>query len=196
MKKDKTNKKLSAGQADKIVSKVTAGYSSAWEYTESSYHRTWEDCWKLYNNQRIKEDYEGIANTFVPMTFSTIETMVSAIAGGRPKFDFVPVKEDQEQDTKVLNALLNYYWECGNWSGVVINWIRNVLMYGTGVVYAYWDIDKPVLINVPLRDFFIDPQASNVNDAKFIGRRFLTNKEELKSYKMVDRNDPDVHKSR
>lgn len=187
----KEKNKLTAGQADKIVEKVKAGYSSAWEYTESSYHQNWENCWKLYNNQRIKVDYEGISDAFVPMTFSTIETMVSAIAGGRPKFDFVPVKEEQEQDTKVLNALLNYYWECGNWSGVVVNWIRNVLMYGTGVVYAYWDINKPVLINVPLRDFFIDPQASSPKDAKFIGRRFLTTKEELKSYKTVD---PDTGK--
>lgn len=171
-----------------MVEKVVKDYGSAWEYTESSYHRTWEDCWKLYNNIRTDdgEAYEGIANTFVPMTFSTIETMVSAIAGGKPRFGYKATNKDQEQDTKVLTAKVDYFWDCDKWSIKTINWVRNVLMYGTGVVYLWWDIDKPRMINVPLRDFYIDPTASCIEDAAFIGRRFLTTLDELKSYEVVD----------
>lgn len=174
--------------AKDIVAKVNNDYASAWEYTESSYHRTWEDCWKLYNNIRTEdgEAYDGIANTFVPMTFSTIETMVSAIAGGKPKFGFKATRKDQEQDTKVLTAKLDYFWDCDKWSIKTISWVRNVLMYGTGIVYVWWDIDKPRMINVPLRDFFIDPTATSREDAAYIGRRFLTTKQELESFKVVD----------
>lgn len=171
-----------------MVEKVVKDYGSAWEYTESSYHRTWEDCWKLYNNIRTDdgEAYEGIANTFVPMTFSTIETMVSAIAGGKPRFGYTATKKDQEQDTKVLTAKVDYFWDCDKWSIKTISWVRNVLMYGTGVVYLWWDIDKPRMINVPLRDFYIDPTASSIEDAAYIGRRFLTTLDELRSYEVVD----------
>lgn len=170
------------------VGKVIKDYNTAWEYTESSYHRTWEDCWKLYNNIRTDdgEAYDGIANTFVPMTFSTIETMVSAIAGGKPKFGYVATKKEQEQDTKALTAKIDYFWDCDKWSIKTINWVRNVLMYGTGVVYLWWDIDKPRMINVPLRDFFIDPTASCLEDAGYVGRRYLTTISELESYQVVD----------
>lgn len=172
----------------KIVEKVKNDYQSAWEYTESSYHRTWENCWKLYNNIRTKdgEAYDGISNTFVPMTFSTIETMVSAICGGKPSVQFVATQKDQEQDTRLLTAKLDYYWDCDKWSIKVINWVRNTLMYGTGIVYLWWDIDKPRMINVPLRDFFIDPTATCIEDASYVGRRFLTTIDELKSYEVVN----------
>lgn len=177
-------------ESNEVVSKVTKDYASAWEYTEGTYHGTWENCWKLYNNKRTEdgEAYDGIANTFVPMTFSTIETMVSAIAGGKPKFGFKATGKDQEQDTKVLTAKLDYFWDCDKWSIKTINWVRNVLMYGTGIVYVWWDIDKPRMINVPLRDFFIDPTATTIEDAAYIGRRFLTTKDSLETYQVVDPN--------
>ena len=173
---------------DNVLHKVTKDYASAWEYTDSSYHKTWEDCWKLYNNLRTEdgEAYDGIANTFVPMTFSTIETMVSAIAGGKPKFGFKATKKDQEQDTKVLTAKMDYFWDCDKWSIKCINWVRNVLMYGTGIVYVWWDIDKPRMINVPLRDFFIDPTATTIEDAAYVGRRFLTTIDNLETFQVVD----------
>jgi len=174
--------------ANNVLEKVNKDYSAAWTYTEGSYHRVWEDCWKLYNNQRTEdgEAYDGIANTFVPMTFSTIETMVSAIAGGKPKFGFKAKKEDQTQETKVLTAKIDYYWDCDKWSIKVINWVRNVLMYGTGVVYLWWEIDRPRMINVPLRDFFIDPTATTREDAAYMGRRYLTTVAELKSFEVID----------
>jgi len=180
-------------ESDEVVSRVVRDFETAWEYTESSYHNTWEDCWKLYNNIRTENGkaYDGITNTFVPMTFSTIETMVSAIAGGKPRFGYKPTNKDQEQDTKVLTAKLDYFWDCDKWSIKTINWVRNVLMYGTGVVYLWWDIDRPRMINVPLRDFFIDPTASTLEDAAFVGRRFLTTIDELKTYEVVD---PDTGK--
>lgn len=174
--------------ATNVLEKVKKDYASAWEYTSGSYHGTWEDCWKLYNNIRTEdgEAYDGIANTFVPMTFSTIETMVSAIAGGKPKFGFKARREDQEQETKVLTAKIDYFWDCDKWSIKCINWVRNTLMYGTGIVYVWWDIDKPRMINVPIRDFFIDPTATSLEDAAFVGRRFLTTLAELKSYEVID----------
>jgi len=59
-------------------------------------------------------------------------------------------------------------------------------MLGTSVVYLYWDIDHPVMINVPIRDFFIDPMATTLENARYMGRRYLTTKDELKSFEVVD----------
>ncbi len=178
-------KSTTQAQEDK-VSKVVGDFSQHWDYVSGSYHDTWQNCWKLYNNQRVNEGYQGVTNTFVPITFSTIETMVAALATGKPKFNYVPIRPGQTQDTRSLNQLLDYYWDCDKWNLKVSIWLRSMLTYGTGVMYIYWDIDKPRLLNIPLRDFFVDPTATSMEDARYAGRRFLTTKAQLQEVEVVD----------
>jgi hypothetical protein len=42
------------------------------------------------------------------------------------------------------------------------------------------------MINVPIRDFFIDPTCNSLENAAYMGRRYLTTLEELKSFEIVD----------
>ena len=171
---------------DDTLKMVVDGFQSAWDYTNTNYHSKWFDSWKLYNNERVDEGYKGISKTFVPMVFSTIETMVASLAGSRPRFDYRPTKKEQETDTKVLNSLLDFYWDADKWQSKVDKWIRSMLMYGTGVIYVWWDIDRPRLENIPLRDFFVDPTATSPETAQYMGRRFLTSKDELDKFQTVD----------
>jgi hypothetical protein len=171
---------------DATAASVVADFKSCWDYTAGSYHEVWDSCFKLYNNERVDIAYQGITDSFVPITFTTIEVMVAAIAGGKPKFTFVPQEISQNQDTTGLNGLLDYYWDCDKWGAKVHQWIRSMLMYGTGVMYCYWDIDKPRLLNIPVRDFFFDPTATSPETAAYQGRRYLTTIDELKSFQIVN----------
>ena len=170
----------------KNVEMVVNDFNSSWKYTQSSWHDRWQRNHYLYNGQRTSRSYEGITDTFVPMTFSTVETMVSALFGTRPKFQYDQPASAPDQDTQILNSLLDHYWDKDQWSLKVINTGRSMLKLGTGVDYFIWDVDHPVLINVPLRDFFIDPTATSLETAKYMGRRYLTTKEELESFEIVD----------
>ena len=173
---------------------VLEGFKQSWEYAQSSWHQRWEDNYKLYNNVRVKYGYEGITDTFVPMSFSTVETLTSALFGAKPRFDYLPPQERQDQKTEILNALLDFYWDCDQWSLKTINTGRNMFKLGTAVDYFVWDGDKPRLINVPIRDFFIDPNATELSEenTRFCGRRYLTTLDELKSFEVVDLEaDPD-----
>lgn len=183
--KQSTEKDESTTQVD-AVEFVNACFKKSWAYTSSNYHKNWSEAWKLYNNVRVNKSYVGITDTFVPMTFSTIETLVSALAGSKPQFDFIPPHTKQDQDTKVLNALLDYYWDKDQWNIKVISWIRSSLLYGTGVVYLIWDENHPCMVNIPLRDFIIDPEATSIEEAAFVGRRYLTSLDELKSFEITD----------
>lgn len=180
----KTNKP--AEHPNKTVRQVVTDFDAAWEYTNSSWHDRWDDNYKLYNNQRVNRAYEGITDTFVPMTFSTVESMTSALFGAKPKFDFIPPQDKAEQETDILNALVDYYWDKDKWSMKVINWGRDMLRYGTSVVYVCWDKNCPRLVNVPIRDFFIDPTCTTLENARYMGRRYLTTKAELESYEIID----------
>jgi hypothetical protein len=173
---------------DDVADMVVKNFNKAWEYTNSSWHRRWEDNYKLYNNQRVKYGYIGISDTFVPMTFSTVETLVSALFGNKPKFDYLPPDEEAEGETDILNGLMDFYWDKDQWNVKTINTGRGMVREGTAVDYFYWNIDHPVLINVPIRDFFIDPNAFELSEraTTWCGRRYLTTLEDLESFEVVD----------
>lgn len=174
---------------DPTLDTVLGDFDSAWEYTQGSWHSRWSDNYKLYNNVRVKRGYEGITDTFVPMVFSTVETKTSALFGTKPKFTYIPPQERAEQSTEILNSLLDFYWDKDQWSVKVINWGRAMIMLGTSVVYFYWENDHPCMLNIPIRDFFIDPN-SNGDRPRFMGRRYLTTLDDLKSFEVVD-TDPE-----
>jgi hypothetical protein len=165
---------------------VTKDFKSSWDYCVGSWHARWQNNHYLYNNQRVKRGYDGITDTFVPMTFSTVETMASALFGTKPKFDYLPPRDKPDQKTDILNALLDHYWDKDQWSLKIINTGKGMLKLGTSVDYFAWDRDHPVLINVPIRDFFIDPMATSLDNARYMGRRFLTTKKDLETFEVVD----------
>jgi hypothetical protein len=171
---------------NKTLEMVTKDFKSSWDYCAGSWHDRWQNNHYLYNNQRVKRGYDGITDTFVPMTFSTVETMASALFGTKPKFDYLPPSNKPDQKTDILNALLDHYWDKDQWSLKIINTGKGGLKLGTAVDYFAWDRDHPVLINVPIRDFFIDPMATSLDNARYMGRRFLTTKKELETFEVVD----------
>ncbi len=168
------------------LQKVLDGFDKSWEYCSGSWHSRWNDNYYLYNNNRVKVGYQGITDTFVPMTFSTIETMTSALFGSRPRFNYSAPADKFGQNTDILNNLVNYYWDKDKWSVKVINWGRDMLRFGTSVIYMHWDGNCPKMINVPIRDFFIDPTCNSLENAAYMGRRYLTSLDDLKSFEIVD----------
>jgi hypothetical protein len=188
-------KKSNKSQPD-TLNQVINDFNSAWEYTQSSWHQRWQNSQYLYNGNRIKRGYIGITDTFVPMSFSTVETLTSGLFGSKPKFAFLAPETKPDQKTDILNSLLDYYWDKDQWSLKIINTGRNMFKLGTAVDYFFWDKDHPRLLNVPIRDFFISPTSSALDEycTGFCGRRFLTTKDELESFEIVDfSKEPDLN---
>jgi hypothetical protein len=183
---NKTEQKAPEKPVDETLDMVLKDFNAAWDYTEQELHDRWTSNWKLYHNIRVKVAYSGITDTFVPMVFGTVETLKSALFGSKPKFSYIAPHTKKNQDTTILNALLDYYWEKDQWSLKVINTGMDMLNLGTGVDFFYWDGDHPCMLNIPLRDFFIDPYATSLKNARFLGRRFLTTLAELKDFQVVD----------
>jgi hypothetical protein len=171
-----------------IVAKIVGDYKSSWDYCASSWHQQWKDWYSLYNSERINVAYQGISDTFVPMAYSTIETLVSGTSGDKPIVEYIATKYEQNQETEVLNGLFSYYWDLDSWTNKIVLNNRNYFLYGTAVMFVYWDIDHPCLQNVALRDFFIDPTVTAVNyqKAAFMGHRFLASKSRLAEEQIVD----------
>lgn len=184
-------------------------FNESWEYAKSNHHQRWDRNWKLYNNKRAIVGYKGITNTFVPLTFSTVETITAALCSGRPSIDFVPQdmykymavaasmtpKPDGSlnyPDLKALNAKFDYYWDCDNMDLKTIKTVRSTCQYGTATEWVYWDGDKPRIINLNVRDAIIDPSLTDPMqlwtdpDNYYTGRRYHSTIDALKKVMIVD----------
>lgn len=183
-----TTKKAPPKSSDDTVNKIVSDYNSSWNYRSSSWHPMWQNMNKLYNSERVYVGYNGISDTFVPMSYSLVETMVSATSGDKPMVEFMATKPEQETNTEVLNALFSYYWDLDQWTPKLIQHNRCLFKLGTSVLRAYWNIDHPVIDIIPLRDFFCDPSATffNRQNARFMGHRFLADKRDLEKEKVID----------
>lgn len=181
-----SKKKTSSNQD--TVAKIVRQYQSSWDYAASSWHDKWLNWYKLYNSERTDVAYKGISDTFVPMAYSTIETLVSGTSGDKPVVVYAPTKYEQTEETDVLNALFSYYWDLDEWTNKMVIHNRNYFLYGTGVMFVYWNIDHPCLENIALRDFYIDPTVTAINyqKASYMGHRFLASKSKLAEEKIVD----------
>lgn len=175
-----------------LVELVNKDFTNARDYVKKFKQATWDDCWSAYNNIRTKRGYDGVADDFIPETFTIVESIKANIAGGKPKFNFVPIKEEQNQETAVINDLVDFYWDQNNMTEKVQDWVQDMLVYGNGIMMVSWEGDMPHMTNIPLRDFFVDPTATHMNRPgspgypKYAGYRFLTTVEELKNRKIVD----------
>lgn len=176
------------GPSDNGLAKYKKDFERATKYVQTNYHSKWFDFWRIYNNQRVKIGYNSIADAFVPETRTIVESLVANIAGAQPKFEYVPTNEEQERDTKVLSELIAYYWDANHMGTKSQSWVRDAILYGTGVLHVSWDAERnmPRIDNVPLRDFFVDPSATSLEDARYVGFRYLANKDDLDEAEVID----------
>lgn len=78
-----------AGSSDDTLGKCL-GMINEWLAYRKKLLPQWERDTKLYNNERVERHYQGVADTFVPMTYSTLETMSAALITADFNTDFLP----------------------------------------------------------------------------------------------------------
>lgn len=103
-----------------------------------------------------------------------------------PRFEYVPTNVEQNADTKVLNELTEYWMDCNNMGIKNQQWVREMILYGTGVLHVSWHDNKPKIENIPLRDFFVDPSATTMENAQYVGHRYLADKDDLRKMEVYD----------
>lgn len=105
-------------------------------------------------------------------------------------FSFVRTNEEQSADTEILNEMLHYYMLCNQMGLKNQEWVRDMLLYGTGVLGVEWRDGKPFIFNIALRDFFFDATSTGLvqtlNPAQWAGYEYLGDKEQMKRERIYD----------
>lgn len=172
---------------DATFDKVMDRFDAARKYAKRYYWDIWDDCWSLYNNERVMANYEGNSDGFVPETFTIIQAVKAHIVGPDMKLKFMPTQEDQKGDVNTLNALFDFAWYQDKTDGKLDSTILDTLNTGNGYLFQYRGEDNlPKNRYVSTSDAFFDPDASSYDDMRFCGYRYLTKLSDLKDEKITN----------
>ena len=173
-----------------VLSKFLKFFTDSWTYAQQNYHQTWERNWKLYRNIRTEKNHPGTIETFVPMVNSTVNTIVASLFNSNPTVKYIPNRADQSDETDILNDVYQDFARRDGWA--LKNKINGRQGIITGNYFAYYEwmpddaggfVHKEI---IPIRDAIIDPNARNLSDAKYVGRRFFTSKKSLENALIYD----------
>ena len=184
-----------AKKIDNTLSDFLKKFTDSWTYAQQNYHQTWDNNWKLYRNIRVKKNHPGTIEAFVPMVNSTVNTIAASLFNSNPSVKYIPNRPDQEDETEILNDVYQDFARRDDWA--LKNKIngRQGIITGNYFEYLEWRTDdnggyvhKEV---VPIRDAIIDPNATNIRNAEYVGRRFFTSKKKLEDATIYN---PDTQK--
>lgn len=175
---------------DDILYKANKRFKDSWDYASSHWHERWDRDTKLYDNERVNAQYRGVTDTFVPMVFSTVETMVAALNNANLRFDYKSGDPMRQPSTAPLNALIDEWWDAGQWDLALEEMEREMLTTGMAAAMFSWGINKPELDYFSMRDALVDPTikspAQLQEPGHYAGRRYLVRKETLDEVDTID----------
>jgi len=176
-----------AGQDD-LIKSIQRDYanSCSWRNQFDSDWSKYHDYYKgIHNKKRIKTRNK----IFVPETNATIETIVPQhimplMDTKEPIITIMARHPDFDENALSVQNLLEYQFDISNVLRKLIPVYKQAIMYGTGIVMYKWDtrlverlspyglieIEEgiPNIEPVNVYDFFIDPNAIEINDARYI----------------------------
>lgn len=159
-----------------------------------------------------KEQFTN-SKIYNPYSWANIETIVPRMVAQRPSVEYKPREPQDEMSSDIHTALFEYWWNKDQAFEKVVAWIKNALIYGTGVAKLYWkntereitsyefdamgkplmgedgefvtktetitETDDPCMEVVNLYDFFVDPEATDIQDAEWVIHRYYKSLAEL-----------------
>jgi hypothetical protein len=187
--KDQTDK----DQTDAaVLKKAMKRFEDSLTYQKDNWHQKWDRDNKLYDNERVQVAYVGMTDTFVPMTFSLIETMTTAIVNANLRFQFKTGNPMKKIDDKPFNALLGEWWDEDQWDLAIEEGSRETFTTGMAGNFVYWDgeSNQPRMESYAMRDMVIDPTLRRPAELQkrgaYAGRRYFVRKGQLDDVMIVD----------
>jgi hypothetical protein len=190
------------------------------EETQRDKFKKFNDFDYIYHSKLKKSDPNIPSKVFNPIVWSFIETVVTRLLAKNPKIGYKPRERTDEQQALIMSSLFDYWFEKCNVYPIIVNWVKDALTYGTGIVKVDWytskprkllsyitdvngdvqpqldemgqpieklatqeseviDYDDPRIKNVNIYDFFVDPKATSMYDAKWVIHQYWASIEEL-----------------
>lgn len=165
----------------KTIELVNKRFSEARKYREG-FEEEWKECEDFYNGKHWKDKNRSFKNLVFPL----VEQEVSVLSDSLPSTDILARKPEREDDAKTLEASVHFTYEQQAFFIKLVMALRSALKTGTAFHYIDFDPDADngqgitTIKNVPWRNVFLDPAASEIDEAGFVGIEFPVRVEEAR----------------
>ncbi len=131
-------------QDTKIIDMVMANRKESEMWLQSSgYLEEWRSWNDLYRGIPKKKPYNWMSNKFIPITMSKVETALSNLQSllfsGNPPFQVRPRESGDEKQAELTQKLLAYQFDEAKVFQEFSNFLRSVIIYGTGIAKVSWE---------------------------------------------------------
>jgi hypothetical protein len=129
---------------NKIIEMVMSNRQQSENYLRSAgFFDEWRTWNNMYRNIAPRKPYSWMSNKFIPMTQSKCETSVSNLMSllfaGNPPFQVRPRQVEDEEQAKIMQMLLAYQLDQSKFKPEYENFLRSIVIYGTGIGKIIWD---------------------------------------------------------
>ena len=199
---DKKPKSLRALENTELAKDIVNKFTSTVAF-RTPYKNKWDRFYKMYRGVLDETNYPWQSNIWVPLSFSTIETVVPRLVSNRPQIDILPREPNDEKYAQIMGKIIDYQWDQMNMNVLLPEAVKEMCIYGTVVLKAFWYkeesnvIDKqmvdeqmpelgqveveenktiyngPKVEVVDLYDFFVDPKATTIDNAEWVIHRSM-----------------------
>lgn len=164
--------------ADSAESKTNAKldkfYSEAREYRDQ-FSENWREYEDFYEGRQWKRASKRPIENVI---FQFIESELPVLTDGSPATDIIPLEDQHQQEAEVLSAAKKSEYRYNNLLLKRSQVIREALKTGTGWLYVDWDpelehgLGHVTIRNLSWDQIYIDPLATDIDDADFVGIEF------------------------
>lgn len=160
---------------------VNKRFKEARKYRET-FEEEWKECENFYSGKHWKDKNRSFKNLVFPL----VEQEISVLTDSIPSTDIMARKEEREEDCKVLEASVHFTYEQQSFFLKLAMALRSALKIGTGYHYVDYDPDADngqgitTIKTIPWKHVFLDPAATEIDEASFVGIRFPIRVDELK----------------
>jgi hypothetical protein len=159
----------------------------------------WQRWYKLYRSHANRTNWPHSVNLFIPLIWSTVESFLPRLVVQKPTI-LVSGRGDEKIPAATYHRqLLDFQWQDLNLPMVIQDWVKEALVYGTAIIKVGWErrevtrmfrqvaadgstvleqeqekfpvIDRPFVALVPLENFYPEPGAPDIENARFVCER-------------------------
>lgn len=142
----------------------------------------WRECEDFYFGNHWKDQKKSYKN----LVFSFVEQEAASLTDAIPGTDVLAYKEGQEARAKMLESAIHFVYDRNKVFLKDVMAIKASLKTGNGWQYVDFDPDAdngkgmPVIKNIPWQYVYIDPAATEIDEASFVGIKFPIRADEAK----------------
>lgn len=127
----------------KICQEIEEKFTDAKNYRMQHTER-WRRFYELYRSYPEEKKYYWRSNIFIPITFSTVETLAPRMFSNTAQIRFLPRgvgSQKNEQTAELMNHLFSWQWYLANADYKNVLAGKQGLIYGTTIAKLYWRRD-------------------------------------------------------